>query len=114
MCGIERWKARGFVPPRWGFYFLDTRNPGRCPGLACDWAFGPQANPELAQAARDVVVSHHKLGEFGQRRGDQALAKKHRAACHAVLHKYVSAGVTYDAPVMNLYQELHAEFDGGK
>jgi hypothetical protein len=29
-----------------------------------------------------------------------------------VLHKYVSAGVTFDAPVMELYKQLHAEFGG--
>jgi hypothetical protein len=61
-----------------------------------------------------VSVSHYKLGQFGQQTGDQALAKKHRAACHAVLHKYVSAGVTFDAPVLNLYRQLHAAFGRGE
>jgi tetratricopeptide (TPR) repeat protein len=72
------------------------------------------ANPESAQAARDVVVSHYKLGQFGQQTGDEALTKKHRSACYAVLHKYVSSGVTFDAPVMELYRELRAEYGGGQ
>jgi hypothetical protein len=35
--------TRGLVPPRW--------DPGRCPGLACDWAFGPQGDTESAIAS---------------------------------------------------------------
>jgi hypothetical protein len=69
--------------------------------------------PGAARVARDVVVSHSHLGQVGQQSGVQARAKKHRAACHAVLHKDVSAGVTFDAPIMDLYRELRAEFGGG-
>jgi hypothetical protein len=68
------------------------------------------ANAESASYARDVVVSHFKLAQFGQQGGNQALAMKHFTTCHAAR---ISAGVTFDRPIMGLYQQLHAAFGGG-
>ena len=66
------------------------------------------ANPESAAYARDVVVSHYKLAQFGQQVGDQALTMRHFGECYRRLHERITRGVTFDPPIMNLYQQLHA------
>jgi len=71
-------------------------------------------NLESAEAARDVVVSHFKLAQFGLKTGDQPLAERHLGACHTLLHERISAGVVFDPPIMRLYQQLHADFGGGQ
>ena len=71
------------------------------------------ANPDSAQAARDVVVSHFKLAGFGTRTGDESLADRHARACLAVLRRYVAAGVTFDPPIMGLYAQLREAFGDG-
>ncbi|MBK9140380.1 MAG: SEL1-like repeat protein [Verrucomicrobia bacterium] len=71
------------------------------------------ANPESASVVRDVVVSHFKLAQFGLQGGNQALAMRHFGECHRLLHARIAVGVTFDPPIMNLYQQLHAAFGGG-
>ena len=66
------------------------------------------ATPDSAAKVRDVVVSHFNLAGFGERTGDQALAERHNAACYAVLHRSIAAGVTFDPPVMRLYEHLRS------
>lgn len=66
------------------------------------------ATPDSAAKARDVVVSHAKLAAFGERTGDQALAERHNAACYAVLHRSIAASVTFDPPVMQVYEQLRS------
>jgi hypothetical protein len=89
-------------------------DPGRCSGLIWVWAFGPRGKRGAASYARDVVVSHFKLAQFGRRSGDAALTRKRNAVCHALMQRFISAGVTSDAPVMGLYRQLHSEFGGGR
>jgi len=70
-------------------------------------------NPGSAATIRDVVVSHYKLVGFGMQTGDQQLATRHRLACRAVLHEAVTAGMTFDAPIMELYRQLSQTGGGG-
>ncbi|MBI5383621.1 MAG: toll/interleukin-1 receptor domain-containing protein [Verrucomicrobia bacterium] len=71
------------------------------------------ANPASAAVARDVVVSHYKLAQFGMQTEDEALTQRHNTECHRILHGLISQGVTFDPPVMGLYQQLHGRFGGG-
>jgi hypothetical protein len=68
--------TRGFVPPR--------RDPGRCPGLACGWAFGPQGNPESAIATL--------------------------ANCFAILDSFARAGRPMDPPMRQIHAQLKPMF----
>ncbi len=69
-----------------------------------------KANPESVQAARDVVVSRYKLAGIAQRRGDSAEEEKQAKACYDVLHSRITAGVTFDAPMMEFYETLKLKF----
>ncbi len=121
------------------------------------------ANPESAQAARDVMVSLERMAVFeggradgadkalefqtralgialklregnpqslyygdtvarsffftyqrAQAAGNQQLAQQCLGGCHAVLHELITAGCQLGPQMMNLYQQLHAAFGGGK
>jgi tetratricopeptide (TPR) repeat protein len=63
-------------------------------------------NPGSAATIRDVVVSHYKLAGFGMQHGNQELAVRHLNGCFRVLHAAVTAGMTFDPPIMGLYQQL--------
>lgn len=69
-----------------------------------------RANPESAQAARDVVVSHYKLAQFGRQSGDEAMTARHLRECHRLLHERISRGVTFDPPIRGLYRQFHEAF----
>jgi phage tail protein X len=69
-----------------------------------------KANPDSAQAARDVVVSHYKLVGLASKSGDAAAEEKHRRACYDCLHTRIVAGVTFDPLIMKLYQQLHETY----
>ena len=68
------------------------------------------ANPDSAALARDVFVSHYKLMTFHAAAEDAAAAARHLRASYDLLHPRISAGVTFDPPVMQFYELLQAEF----
>ncbi len=56
MCGIDCQKSE-CVAPRWGYGFFCSCDPGRCPGLACSWAFGPASSlSRTSRAAAHLVT----------------------------------------------------------
>ena len=65
-----------------------------------------KANPDSARAARDVVMSHFKLAKFARSNGDAEASDKYARACLDLLHARITAGVTFDPPIMRLYQQL--------
>ena len=69
-----------------------------------------QANPGSAQATRDVVVSHFTLAGFAAGRGDTQAAGKHRRAIYDLLKPALARGMTFDPPIMQLYESLKAQF----
>ena len=68
------------------------------------------ANPESAQAARDVSVSYFKLSELHRQRGDEQAAKDSRAKCFAILDHFVKQGRPMDAAMRNLHTKLKPLF----
>lgn len=59
-----------------------------------------------------MVVSHYKLANFAAGRGDAAGETKHRRACYDILAPRIARGVTFDPPIMGLFEELKQEFGG--
>ena len=68
-----------------------------------------QANPDSAQAARDVVVSHFKLA--GLLAKDEEVATRHWRAYYDVLHPRVDSGMTFDPSIMRIYEDLRRRFE---
>ena len=71
-----------------------------------------KANPGSAEAARDVVVSHHKIAVLAQKRGDAAGEEQHSRAICDVLKPCMERGMTFDPPIVHLYEGLKARFSG--
>ena len=71
-----------------------------------------QANPDSAQAARDVAASLQRLAVYADQRGDKAGEERHSRACYDLLHPRIIKGVTFDPPVVRLHEQLHARFGG--
>ena len=67
-------------------------------------------NPGSAQAVRDVAVSHYKMAGFASRRGDKKDETLHRRAMHDLLKPRIEGGMTFDPPIVKLYEGLKAEF----
>jgi tetratricopeptide (TPR) repeat protein len=65
-------------------------------------------NPRSALTVRDVLVSHYTLAMLLI--NDKAKALSHRRACYDLLHQSVTTGMTFDAPIMDLYETLRHEF----
>ena len=72
------------------------------------------ANPESAQAARDVLVSHFKLFDFHQDRGNEQKAMENLAPCFAVLDSFATQGRPMDAQMRQLYAQLKPMFSAGQ
>jgi tetratricopeptide (TPR) repeat protein len=68
------------------------------------------ANPESAQAARDVSVSHFRLFHFHRQQGNQPEALASLAACFAILDSFAEAGRPMDAAMRQLHAELKPLF----
>ena len=68
------------------------------------------ANPESAQAARDVMVSHFKLFQFHRQRGDEPAAMANLAKCFAILDSFARKGRPMDAQMRQLYEQLKPVF----
>ncbi len=71
------------------------------------------ANPDSAQAARDVMVSHWKLSELYRTRGDEPAAAEHRGKCLPFWIPLPAWARPMDAPMRRLYEQLKPEFGGG-
>ncbi|CAN5440478.1 hypothetical protein BH18VER2_BH18VER2_06510 [soil metagenome] len=69
-----------------------------------------QANPDSAQAARDVVVSHYNLAAYRLKAGDSEGEKEHSRACYELLHTRIAKGMIFDPPVLRLHEQLDARF----
>ena len=67
-------------------------------------------NPGSAQAVRDVAVSHYKMAGLASRRGDKKDETLHRRAMHDLLKPRIEGGMTFDPPIVKLYEGLKAEF----
>lgn len=68
------------------------------------------ANPESAQAARDVMVSHFKFFDFHRQRGDERAAIESLTKCFALLDAFARAGRPMDAQMRNLHAQLKPMF----
>ena len=69
-----------------------------------------EANPESAQAARDVLVSHFKFYDFHRQRGDEQTATASLAKCFAILEDFAEKGRPMDAQMRMLYSQLQPLF----
>ena len=67
-------------------------------------------NPGSAEAVRDVVVSHYKMAGFATKRGDEKEAVRHYRAIYDLLKPCLERGMTFDPPIVKLYETLKAEF----
>jgi hypothetical protein len=72
------------------------------------------ANPDSAQAARDVAVSHVKFFHFHRQRGDEQAAMASLAKCFAILDSFARAGRPMDPQMRQLHSQLAPMFGGGK
>jgi tetratricopeptide (TPR) repeat protein len=70
------------------------------------------ANPQSAEAARDLVVSHYKMSVYCRKQGNAAGREKHDRACYDLLHGCISQGMTFDRPVLEMHEQLRALFGG--
>jgi len=70
------------------------------------------ANPESAEAARDVSVSHFKFFAFHRKQGDEQGAMRSLAACFAILDSFARAGRPMDAEMRELHARLLPSFAG--
>ncbi|MES2922236.1 MAG: DUF4062 domain-containing protein [Verrucomicrobiota bacterium] len=68
------------------------------------------ANPDSAQTAWDVAVSHYNMATFAEDREDAAGKARHRRACYEILAPRIARGMTFDPPVMRVFVELKQEF----
>ena len=73
-----------------------------------------KANPDSAAAARDVVISHFKLAQFAIKNKDSDAAARHWKACYEILNPRISVGLTFDPPVMRVYEVLKKTFGNAK
>ncbi len=69
-----------------------------------------RANPESAQAARDVMVSHFKFFHFHRQRGDETAAMESLAKCFAILDSFAREGRPMDAQMRQLHAQLAPMF----
>jgi hypothetical protein len=83
-------------------------------GVALGWLVtGPlalKANPESAQATRDVSVSHFKFFHFHRQRGDEEAAIESLAKCFSILDSFARSGRPMDAQMRGLYSQLQPLF----
>ena len=70
------------------------------------------ANPNSAQAARDVVISHYKLANFCRSTGNKAGEEKHFRACYDLLKVCAEKKLTFDQRVVELFEDLKEHFKG--
>jgi len=70
-----------------------------------------KANPDSAQAARDVAILHFKFSQLHQRHGEGQKAKRSLAACFAVLNLFAQRGHPMDSQMQALHAKLASIFD---
>jgi tetratricopeptide (TPR) repeat protein len=70
------------------------------------------ANPGSAAFARDVVVSHYKLAIFAEMHGEAVGEEKHSRANFELLKGCIRQGMTFDPPIMSIYETLKVRFGG--
>ena len=71
-----------------------------------------KANPASAEATCDVCVSHFKMAAFEAGRKNPNAATKHRRAIYDLLDPAITGGMTFDPPIVELYNTLKTEFGG--
>lgn len=67
-------------------------------------------DPQSAQAARDVVVSHFQMFVFHQRLNEKEAASIHLAQCFVILDSFIQTGQFMDAPMRQLHAKLKPYF----
>ena len=72
----------------------------------------PTRPPEEWRRRAAAAVSFFLTCQRAQAAGEQELAGKCLAGCHAVLHELIAAGCQLDAPMVQLYEQLNAAFGG--
>ena len=70
------------------------------------------ANPDSAQAIRDVALSHDKIARFSVLRWDAASEARHSRAMYGLLKPAIERGMTFDPPTLRIYEDLKARFSG--
>ena len=70
------------------------------------------ANPDSAQAIRDVAFSHDKIARFSLLRWDAAGEARHSRATYDLLKPAIERGMTFDPPTLRIYEGLKARFSG--
>ncbi len=73
-----------------------------------------ESNPQSVFHGRTAAVSFFLTYQRAEAAGQAPLANRYLGGCHAVLHELITAGCELDPPMMNLYQQLHGHFGGGK
>ncbi len=73
-----------------------------------------QANPQSAQAARDVIVSCYKLGLFEGRRGKEDLARTYLKRCFTLLDTFTLEGRPMDPAMRAVHKALKPLFTEDK
>ena len=68
-----------------------------------------EGNPQSVFYGRTAAVAFFLTYQRAQAAGQAQLANQCLVGCHGVLHELITQGVTFDPPIMQLYQQLHAE-----
>lgn len=71
-----------------------------------------QSDPMHAGWQRDLAVSHFRLFQFAQEKGNEAMAATELHASYTVLHGMKQRGLHFDPPIAGVYEQLHAMFGG--
>ena len=102
---------------RLGDFYVQRGQPGDAEQALDQFQRGMQiaqrlydANPNSAQAARDLSVSHHKLATTFGRIGSQQDAVRHLAGCFAILDAFSRTGRPMDAQMVAVHEQLRRIF----
>ena len=63
-------------------------------------------NPNDAQVARDLAVSHLKLYQIAQQTGEEEMGMEHLQTCHRILRGMHQKGMFLDPPALQLLKQL--------
>jgi site-specific recombinase XerD len=66
-------------------------------------------NPNDAQAARDLIVSHYKLAYYAEQSQNGQAMQRHLRDCRRILHHMVDRGIVLDDSLHQLMERLDAE-----
>ena len=70
------------------------------------------SDPANSEWQRDLAVSHFRLYQFAQKKGDEAMMGAELRACFEVLHAMKQRGIHFDPQITQLYEWLAPMFGG--